>query len=181
MSTTHLNSTPPVTSQALRYPKWHLPNPRTMLYNKSDGNKPHRPNILTWCSRSVLLLHSGRCRGCRRPCRRATKGESWWSGCWERMSSWEAKSTLTTYSMYRLVSLHLCSRLHLYYQRAHPQLQHFRLHLGREDKNSALPGAVVDAALSPVAAGPPRVKPGWLAGGVVRVLVPRDLNALPPA
>jgi len=38
--------------------------------------------------------------------------------------------------------------------------------------------AVVDAALSPVAAEPPRVKPDWLAG---TVFMPRGLNALPPA
>lgn len=42
-------------------------------------------------------------------------------------------------------------------------------------------GAVVDAALSPVAADPPRVKPDWLGCGVVRVLVPKGLNALAPA
>jgi hypothetical protein len=84
------------------------------------------------------------------------------------------KSTLTTYSMYRL---YLCSRLHLYYQKAHPQLQHFRFHRGRQDKNSALPGAVVGAALSPGAEEPPRVNPDWLVGG----FVPRGLNALPPA
>jgi hypothetical protein len=35
--------------------------------------------------------------------------------------------------------------------------------------------------LSPVAAEPPRVKPDWLAGGAVKVLVPRGLNALLPA
>lgn len=78
--------------------------------------RPLRPSSLLWALRELSLSLSADHRG-RKLVERLLGNDIKLGG----------KSTLTTYSMYRLFSpraFHLCSRRHLYYRRAHHQLQH---------------------------------------------------------